>query len=255
MNKNCGIYKITSPAGRIYIGQSANLKKRFRTYSYEHQSIKRQIILHRSFLKYGVENHQFDIIEYCSENELNCSERFWQDEFDVLKGGLNCILQNCGVERKVYSQATKDKIGLANRGENSALFGKKQSKEFIALRVAKVTGENHYMFGKSMKQETKEKMLVTFKKNSVNIGGKNGMAKLVICLETGIFYESLRDASNAYNINIALLGKMLNKNDSNINRTSLIYAEDYKKENLKYYLIPKKNKRPIKVINTNTNYI
>ena len=29
----CGIYKITSPTGRIYIGQSKNIKQRFRDYN------------------------------------------------------------------------------------------------------------------------------------------------------------------------------------------------------------------------------
>lgn len=62
--------------------------------------------------KYGAENHQFDIIEYCTEEELNCSERFWQDEFDVLGDkGLNCILQKCGEKRQVLSEETKKKIG------------------------------------------------------------------------------------------------------------------------------------------------
>ena len=32
MNKICGIYKITSPTGKIYIGQSANIKSRITNY-------------------------------------------------------------------------------------------------------------------------------------------------------------------------------------------------------------------------------
>lgn len=32
MNKNCGIYKITSPTGRIYIGQAIDIEKRRRGY-------------------------------------------------------------------------------------------------------------------------------------------------------------------------------------------------------------------------------
>ena len=78
MDKNCGIYKITSPSGNIYIGQSVNIKRRWRNYR---TRIKQaQKALAKSFEKYGVENHQFDIIEYCSKEDLNCSERFWQDE-------------------------------------------------------------------------------------------------------------------------------------------------------------------------------
>ena len=38
-----GIYKITSPTNRVYIGQSVNIKKRFR--SYIHKLGKRQPII------------------------------------------------------------------------------------------------------------------------------------------------------------------------------------------------------------------
>jgi len=110
---NIGIYKITSPSGRIYIGQSSNLKYRLRDYYKLRSKSKKQIILYNSFLKYGVENHQFDIIEYCSIDELNCSERFWQDEFDVLNGGLNCILTSCEDKKAQMSEETKKKISIA----------------------------------------------------------------------------------------------------------------------------------------------
>lgn len=99
INKNCGIYKITSPTGRVYIGQAINIKRRWRSYELLTPSIKNQKLLYRSFIKYGIVNHQFDIIEYCSEEDLNCSERFWQDYFDVLNGGLNCKLTECGEKR------------------------------------------------------------------------------------------------------------------------------------------------------------
>lgn len=47
-----GIYKITSPKQRIYIGQSTNIKKRFNHYN--RLLCEKQRILYRSFLKYGV---------------------------------------------------------------------------------------------------------------------------------------------------------------------------------------------------------
>ena len=94
MNKTTGIYKITSPTGKVYIGQAKNLNNRLKDYIRMGVGIQSQTRLYNSLLKYGVENHQFDIIEYCSVEDLNCSERFWQDEFDVIgENGLNCILK------------------------------------------------------------------------------------------------------------------------------------------------------------------
>jgi len=110
---NIGIYKITSPTGRVYIGQSSNLKYRLADYYKLRSKSKKQVILYNSFLKYGVENHQFDIIEYCTIDELYCSERFWQDEFDVLNGGLNCILTSCDDKKAQMSEETKSKISKA----------------------------------------------------------------------------------------------------------------------------------------------
>jgi len=66
MNKKQGIYKITSPSGRVYIGQSVNIEKRFK--KYVRLDCKEQTRLYRSFKKHGVENHMLEIIELCSEH-------------------------------------------------------------------------------------------------------------------------------------------------------------------------------------------
>lgn len=108
VDKSCGIYKITSPSGKIYIGQSINIKNRW--LSYRSNPNNRQKRLERSLKKYGAENHQFDIIEYCTPDELNCSERFWQDEFDAIgKNGLNCVLVECGEKRRVAQKGVNSK--------------------------------------------------------------------------------------------------------------------------------------------------
>lgn len=135
----CGIYKITSPTGRVYIGQSVDINHRFDSYIKMYIKNEGQVKLHRSFLKHGVENHIFEILEKCLEWDLNCRERFWQDEFNVINNGLNYRLTktedksgkvfketlskmsqaSMGNQHwlgKTHSQETKDKIGNANRG-------------------------------------------------------------------------------------------------------------------------------------------
>ena len=59
--KKCGIYKITSPSGKIYIGQSVNIKDRIKAYKCGH--CKEQPFVCNSILKHGWENHKFEIIE------------------------------------------------------------------------------------------------------------------------------------------------------------------------------------------------
>ena len=120
LNKNCGIYKITSPVGKVYIGQSSDIKNRFKVY--QRLSCKQQVKLYNSLKKYGVENHQFDIIEYCSEEDLNCSERFWQDEFGGLcKNTLNCLLQECGEERRTHGEESRRKMSQNSKSKGTRL--------------------------------------------------------------------------------------------------------------------------------------
>lgn len=114
-----GIYKITSPSGRVYIGQSIDITKRFLQYT--RSEYKKQIRLKRSFEKYGINNHTFDIIETCLQEELNIRERYWQDFYNVLEKGLNCVLTETNELPKIMSKEIKDKI-------SNSLLGKKRGK-------------------------------------------------------------------------------------------------------------------------------
>ena len=55
-----GIYKITSPSNKVYIGQSVNIKKRFDYYIKMYPRVRQQVRLYKSFLKYGVKHHKFE---------------------------------------------------------------------------------------------------------------------------------------------------------------------------------------------------
>lgn len=137
-----GIYKIISPTKRIYIGQSIDIKKRFKEYS-ALRNCKLQIKLYRSFLKHGVENHILEIIEECEISELNNRERYWQDFYNVLEIGLNCILTR-----------SKDKTGKASKDT-----------------IEKMKNRVGYWKGKKFSTESKIKMSLAAKgKIPVNKG-------------------------------------------------------------------------------------
>ena len=105
-----GIYKITSPTDKIYIGQSTNINNR----KYYYSSIKcdKQPKLYNSLLKYGWEQHIFEIVEECNLEQLNDKEIYWGMYYNVLgEDGLNLRL---GDANGVCSEETKQKIGLTN---------------------------------------------------------------------------------------------------------------------------------------------
>ena len=110
------IYKITSPSNRIYIGQTIDIEERFS--KYQRLACKQQIRLFNSFLKYGVINHTFEIIEKCNIDELNHKERYYQDLYNVLgKKGLNCILTKTNDRSGKWSISSKLKMSESHKGK------------------------------------------------------------------------------------------------------------------------------------------
>lgn len=83
-----GIYKITNPENEVYIGQSIDIKRRFK----EHKSCKKYTEsnkLYNSLQKYDIKNHVFEVIEECEFLKLNERERYWQDFYNETNSLLN----------------------------------------------------------------------------------------------------------------------------------------------------------------------
>lgn len=199
-NKVSGIYKITSPSGKIYIGQSANMDRRLREYKYRNNKTQRR--LSNSIKKYGWKNHIFEIIEECSEEDLNCRERYWQDFYDVLgENGLNCVLQECGGERFIISEETRKIIS-----KNSQRSRKKTILPEVSIEVKKMT-EEFKMFEKT---------------------NKNIVKYTLINLETEEIFYGLDSASKITGINKNTLFRIFY--GGRVNNTNLILLSDYKED-------------------------
>ena len=148
-----GIYKITNPKGKVYIGQSVNFEKRFN--QYKKLTCKNQVILYRSLLKYTFENHTFEIIEECNIEILNERERYWQDFYNVLTNGLNCKTTSFKSKTGFLSNETKNKI------RNKAI-GRRGSEETKLKMSLSRKGKSTFNKGKKHKEETKLKISKAF---------------------------------------------------------------------------------------------
>jgi group I intron endonuclease len=129
-----GIYKITNPKGKIYIGQSINIEKRKRIYKF-FKSYKNSIgpKIYNSLSKYGWENHIHEIIEECSIEILNKRETYWKQYYltqfnENWKQVLFCDLYDNGTGPK--SDATKLKISLGKIGTKGYPKGIKRPSSF-----------------------------------------------------------------------------------------------------------------------------
>ena len=86
-----GIYKITNQInGKIYIGQSIDIEKRWEDHKYYNSNEKTK--LQYALQKYGVSNFSFEIIELCKQEELNEKEIFWISYYNSYEDGYNMTL-------------------------------------------------------------------------------------------------------------------------------------------------------------------
>lgn len=108
-NNYIWIYKLTAPNGKVYVGQSNNFIKRFKSYKY--LRCKAQCKLYNSLKKYGWNNFNVEIL-FC-KNELNVDEyeRFFISIFDCVNNGLN--LQSGGNSNNKHSEESKLKMRKA----------------------------------------------------------------------------------------------------------------------------------------------
>ena len=174
-----GIYKITSPTDKVYIGQSWDLEKRVKCYKGLH--CKCQIKLYNSLVKYGWEEHTFEVTHQLNKEntqlEMNYWETFyWQkckDEglelLNVREPGSNGKMSEESKRkmseahkdkpRTPHSEETKRKMSEAKKGKSRS----EETKRKMSKAVRSVSQESKRKMseakkGKTLSEETKRKM-------------------------------------------------------------------------------------------------
>ena len=97
-----GIYKITNPSGKIYIGQTVNIEKRFKEYKNIHVTIRQQIKIYNSLKKYGSENHIFEIIEECLLEQLDEREIYRGVYYKKLESEQTILEENTELDKELH---------------------------------------------------------------------------------------------------------------------------------------------------------
>jgi hypothetical protein len=190
MSKICGIYKITSPSGKIYIGQSRDVRHRMS--AYRRKRCMDQPRLYNSIVKYGWDAHNMEIIHECNESELNNLEAYYikfYDTFDT-ENGLNLtsggeafriseenrLKRSSNFKGKKHTPENKIILSLARKGT-------KHTKESIEkMRLCKLGKKltdsakeklKIINTGKKRSNETKEKIRVSKMGNKIWLGKKH----------------------------------------------------------------------------------
>lgn len=166
-----GIYKILSPSGKVYIGQSINIYKRW-LYVYKNSKLtNRQPKLYNSLSKYGWDAHQKEILEECSIEQLNERETYWKQYYlNQVNGDWNkvlfCDLHDQGSGPR--SDKTKQKISKSQLG-------------------------NNYRLGKLLSNESKTKISNSKKGQKYGPKSDEHKQKLSIALKNRVYKQEWKD--------------------------------------------------------------
>lgn len=215
-----GIYKIISPSGRVYIGQSWNIENRHRHYKYA--DCKGQHLLRWSIKKYGALAHEYVIL--VSFNEGSASQELLDkvEDFYILlykNSGVRLLNLKGGGSSGKLSEKIKSKISKSMTGENNPMFGRrKEYHHFYGKRGSQVP-----WFGSKRSPEQIERYRLN------NLGEKNPMfgvtgerhhnfgktgylcvsSKKVIDTENGVVFNSIKEAAESKGVNYRTLSGYL----------------------------------------------
>ena len=232
------IYKITSPSNKIYIGSTINIKNRFNRY--KRLDCKAQIRLYNSFLKYGFNNHNFEIVEESDIDLMKKRETYWGSYFNVLQEkGLNCRLPKDGEKYEFMSIETREKLAKAFKGFKHTNESKKKisiaHKGKILSEETKLkmkTSRKNYVCSEETKRKISEKNIgkkrnetVILKMSESRKRGKHSLAKKVINIKTKEIYDCLKDVSEKYKINYSTLRNWLSVTRTTPNKSDFKYLE------------------------------
>ena len=208
-----GIYILTSPNNKSYVGQSIQIENRIPQHKNKDSHIGRAI------KKYGFENFQINIIPI-KEEQLDDYEKLYINILDSHKNGYNKtiggqsegtrhkkwndnqIMIGSGHKGKKHTDEWKREKSIAMSGSNNPFFGKKHPPEILEQIRSKNKGNTPHNNGIPMCDETRERMRLT----KIDKNGKSVMVNNIV-------YPTLVKAHTALGICKKVLKDRLSSDD------------------------------------------
>lgn len=228
--------------GKVYIGQTTNLKRRLYYHFNEHTGKFNNNPIYEAITEYGRDG--FDV-EVLVELEAETKKALFQKlvavekekilEYNSIESGFNVAFGHeptkAVMEASIrahkgmhHTEETKRKIAEAMRGRkmppkspetlrrmSEAQKGKKRSKESIEKQRASVTGEKNPFYGKEHSEESRKK--ISASRKGKGTGPDNFASRAVRCIETGEIFitaveaAAMKGISSHRNISFACRGR------------------------------------------------
>lgn len=234
----CGIYKIENLVNhRMYIGQSHKIKQRWSDHKKVlRKGINKNHLLQEDWNKYGEENFAFEIIELCSDSELDEKERYYIKKYKAFEsdGGYNLTIG--GISNFDFADSTKAKLAINGTGSNNP-----NSRSVICLETLKtyestslagkeygIDGANiyrccslqryttsglHWMYMDDYENASKDYIKELLSKTDP------GRESAVIYINTMQVFSSINEASKATGVNANSIGQCCGRHRPRAGRT------------------------------------
>ena len=152
--KNSGIYQIYNKINnKSYIGSSVRLNKRWKRHLTDLKcNVHHSLALQRAHNKYGCDNFEFLILEYCENEQLLEREQYYLDslkpEYNICKIAGNCLgikqSEETVEKRKIANSKYWDSIGRKHkdrikivREQNCLIKQQKEQRDFQIIEDLK----------------------------------------------------------------------------------------------------------------------
>lgn len=168
-----GIYRYTNRInGKSYIGKSTNIEQRKICHLRKTKSGD-TTYFHNALRKYGEQNFDFEILEFCQESELDEREQYYIKHFNtIMPNGYNMTVGGDG--GNMFDVRTAEQQEETRRKMSRSHIGLKHTAEEKKISLAQKGKPRLYARGIPAWNKG-IKMPSWFGEKTRNIGSKNGM--------------------------------------------------------------------------------
>lgn len=193
-----GIYKIASPNGKIYVGQTWNIERRKRDYSF--LMCKGQSKLYNSLKHHGWKSHLFETIHELPPDV----EQIVLNQYEILYWEQ---YKDCGFEMMNLKEP-----GIGGKHAKETCL--KISKSRIGRKDSEETKLKRSKSNKGQKRTEEQKLKMRGRRDSEEVKRKRseiriGKGKKIICLSDGLEFNSIKEASIHYNLKHGVVSNVL----------------------------------------------